>query len=221
MKLKQMKRTAKGSLVTFRSDVTDRKGHSGYEVTVEGPKSAVEKALGETDFLVDIDPAATDDDVKRRVGELLEPYGRELVRRAIDPASLKAARVPVKDAAFNAARAITVTVRPTAEHRTFWLFDTTVPIGLPPGPVPFQVVFPPCFTGGMASFPIAGNPNVRIRFNSPLAPNAAASALPGLAIDATSFALSPFTPVFPFYQWPVAAAPAAARLICWGFGIFP
>jgi hypothetical protein len=152
---------------------------------------------------------------------LLEPYGRELGRRAIEIGGLKPPRVPSKEAPFSAARAITLTLRPTAPHRTFWLFDTIVPIPLPPGAVPFQVVFPPCFNGGMASFPIAGNPNVRIRFNSPLPPNAATRALGGLAIDATSFVLSPFTPVFPFYQWPVATAPAVARLMCWGYGLFP
>jgi hypothetical protein len=38
--------------------------------------------------------------------------------------------VPAKDAVFNAARAITVTLRPTVDHRTFFLFDSLVPIPL-------------------------------------------------------------------------------------------
>ena len=218
MKLKQMKRTVSGTGVTYRSPAVDLKGDSHYEVTVDGPKGAVEKALGEADFVFEIDPDGTQKDTDRRVTTLLEPYRREMERLAMDPARLTP-RVPAKEPAVKLARVITVSIRPTAKHGTFWYFDTVLPIPLPRA-IPLQIVLPPCSMGGAASFPIAGNPNVRIRFNSPFAPNASLSAFGGLAIDVASFVRPPWALVLPFYQFP-AAVPSAARLTCWGLSLLP
>ena len=218
MKLKDMKCSASGAQVVYRAPAIDRKGQSHYEVTVTGPRSAVDKALREADLTFDIDPVATEKDVNQRIMELLKPWHREMSQRAVDPAGLKPMR-PAKEAAVTPARTITVAIRPTAEHGTFWFFDTIFPIFLSAGSI-FQVVLPPCSFGGIASFPTAGNPNVRIRFNSPLPPNAAASAFPGLAIDVATFTLAPWTLVFPFNQF-TAAVPSAARLRCWGGSLLP
>ena len=218
MKLKDMKRTARGAQVMYRAPATDRKGQSHYEVSVEGPKGAVEKALREVDLTFDIDTAATQEDIDRRVTELLKPWHREMAQRAMDPASYTPGR-PSKETVVTPARTITISIRPTAEHGTFFFFDTVFPVFLPVLPL-FQVVFPPCSFGGVASFPVAGNPNVRIRFNSPFAPNAAASAFGGLATDVASFILAPWTLVFPFNQFPVAV-PSVARLMCWGGNFLP
>ncbi len=218
MKLKDMNRTARGSQVVYRAPATDRKGQSHYEVSVEGPKGAVEKALREADLTFDIDPAASEEDVNRRITELLKPWHDEMAQRAMDPAGLAPAR-RWKETAVTPARTITVAIRPTADHGTFFFFDTVFSVFLPVAPL-FQVVFPPCSFGGVASFPLAGNPNVRIRFNSPLSPNAAASAFGGLAVDVASFILAPWTLVFPFNQFPVAV-PSVARLMCWGGNVLP
>lgn len=218
MKLKDMKRTERGTQVVYRAPATDRKGQSHYEVSVEGPKGAVEKALREADLTFDIDPAATEEDVSRRVTELLKPWHSEMAQRAMDPAGLKPVRLP-KEAAVTPARTITVAIRPTADHKTFFFFDTVFPVFLPVFPL-FQVVLPPCSFGGVAAFPVAGNPNVRIRFNSPFAPNAAFSGFGGLATDVGTFALAPWTLVFPFNQFP-AVVPSAARLMCWGGNFLP
>jgi hypothetical protein len=218
MKLTDMKRSARGAQVVYRAPATDRKGQSHYEVTVEGPKGAVEKALREADLTFDIDPAATEADVNRRIMELLKPWHREMKQRSMDPAGLTTVRPPAEPA-VTAARTITVTIRPTADHGTFFLFDTLFPVFLPVTPL-FQVVFPPCSFGGIAAFPVAGNPNVRIRFNSPFPPNAAASGFGGLATDVATFTLAPWTLVFPFNQFP-AAVPSAARLMCWGGNFLP
>lgn len=218
MKLKDMKRTARGAQVVYRAPATDRKGQSYYEISVEGPKGAVEKALREADLTFDIDPAATREDIDRRVTELLKPWHREMAQRAMDPAGVKPMRPP-KEAAVTPARTITVAIRPTADHGTFFFFDTVFPVFLPAFPL-FQVVFPPCSFGGAASFPVAGNPNVRIRFNSPFPPTAAASAFGRLAIDVATFALAPWTLVFPFNQFPVAV-PSVTRLMCWGGNFLP
>jgi hypothetical protein len=218
MKLTEMKRAARGAQVVYRAPATDRKGQSHYEVSVEGPKSAVEKALREADLRFDIDPDATREEIDRRVTEVLKPWHREMGQRAMDPAWLKPTR-PAKETAVTPARTITVAIRPTAEHGTFWFFDTVFPVFLPAGFL-FQVVLPPCSFGGAASFPTAGNPNVRIRFNSPFPPNAAASAFPGLATDVASFVLAPWTLVVPFNQFPVAV-PSVARLMCWGGSLLP
>jgi hypothetical protein len=218
MMLKDMKRSARGGQVVYHALATDRKGQSHYEVTVEGPKGAVERALREADLKFDIDPAATEEDVSQRVTQLLKPWHREMAKRAMDPAGLKPARPP-KETAAAPARTITVAIRPTADHGTFFVFDTVFPVFLPVAPL-FQVVFPPCSFGGVASFPVAGNPDVRIRFNSASPPNVAASAFGGLAVDVATFALAPWTLVFPFNQFPVAA-PSVARLMCWGGNFLP
>src|SRR6478672_11147551 len=218
MKLKDMKCSASGAQVVYRAPAIDRKGQSHYEVTVTGPKGAVDKALREADLTFDIDPAATQEEIDRRVTELLKPWHREMSQRAMDPAWFKPTR-PLKETSVTLARTITVAIRPTAEHGTFWFFDTVFPVALPAGFL-FQVVLPPCSFGGIASFPVAGNPNVRIRFNNPFPPNVAASAFPGLAIDVASFTLPPWTLVFPFNQF-TAAVPSAARLQCWGGSLLP
>lgn len=218
MKLKDMKRTARGDQVVYRAPATDRKGQSHYEVSVEGPKGAVEKALREADLTFDIDPAASEEDVNQRITEILKPWHREMAERAMDPAGLKPAR-PAKETAVSPASTITVAIRPTTEHGTFFFFDTVFPVFLPVAPL-FQVVLPPCSFGGIASFPVAGNPNVRIRFNSPFPPNAAASAFGGLATDVATFVLAPWTLVFPFNQFPTAV-PSVARLMCWGGNFLP
>jgi len=113
-----------------------------------------------------------------------------------------------------------LSIRPTAEHGTAFYFDTLVPIVLPTAFL-MQVVFPPCSVGGAASFPVSGNPNVRLRFNSPAPPNVAVSTFAGMSVDSVSFLLPPWSLVVPFYQFPVAVAPAAARLICWGGNFLP
>jgi hypothetical protein len=218
MKLKDMKCSASGAQVVYRAPAIDRKGQSHYEVTVTGPKGAVDKALREADLTFDIDPVATEKDVNQRIMELLKPWHREMAQRAMDPASLKPVRPP-REAAVTPARTITVAIRPTADHGTFFVFDTVFPVFLPVFPL-FQVVFPPCSFGGVASFPVAGNPNVRIRFNSPFPPNAAASAFPGLATDVATFTLAPWMLVSPFNQFPVAV-PSVARLMCWGGSLLP
>jgi hypothetical protein len=218
MKLKEMKRSARGSKVTYLAPATDRQGHSHYEVSVEGPKGAVEKALRDADLTFDIDPSATHEAIDKRITEFLKPWHREMGKLAMDPAFRTPARPP-KESAVAAARTITVAIRPTAEHGTFWLFDTVFPVFLPTGFL-FQVMLPPCSFGGAASFPVAGNPNVRIRFNSPFPPNAAVSAFGGLATDVATFNLAPWTLVFPFNQF-TAAVPSAARLMCWGGSLLP
>src|SRR5262249_14414065 len=126
MKLKDMKRSARGAQVVYRATAKDRKGQSHYEVTVTGPKGTVEKALREADLTFDIDPVATEEDVKRRVTELLKPWHREIAQRAMDPAGLKPVRPP-REAAVSPARTITVAIRPTADHGTFYVFDTIFP----------------------------------------------------------------------------------------------
>ena len=62
MKLKDMKRTRKRRPSRVSRAGHDRKGQSHYEVSVEGPKGAVDKALREADLTFDIDPAATQED---------------------------------------------------------------------------------------------------------------------------------------------------------------
>ncbi len=218
MKLKDMQRSTRGAQVLYSSPAKDRKGRSHYEVSVAGPKSVVEKALREADLTFDIDPDATQESADRRVMEALKPWHREMAQRAMDPAGLNT-KVAVKKPAENASRTMTVTLRPTAKHGTFFFFDTVFPVFLPVAPL-FQVVLPPCSFGGIASFPVAGNPNVRIRFNSPLPPNAAASGFGGLAIDTASFVRAPWALVFPFNQFPVAV-PSVARLMCWGGSLLP
>src|SRR4051794_900062 len=94
MKLKDMKRSARGSQVVYRAPATDRKGKSHYEVTVDGPKGAVEKALRDADLTFDIDPVASEEDVKRRVTEILKPWHREMAQLAMDPAGIKPVRPP-------------------------------------------------------------------------------------------------------------------------------
>jgi len=218
MKLEEMKRTARGYRVVYRAPATDRKGQSHYEVSVEGPKGVVEKALREADLTFDIDPAASEEDVNQRITEILKPWHREMAERAMDPAGLKPAR-QAKETAVSPSSIITVSIRPTTEHGTFYFFDTVFPVFLPVAPL-FQVVLPPCSFGGIASFPVAGNPNVRIRFNSPAPPTVVSSSFGGLSIDSTSFLLAPWTLVFPFNQYP-CAVPSVARLMCWGGNFLP
>src|SRR5262249_3787307 len=218
MKLKDMKRSARGAGVVYRALTTDRNGRSNYEVTVEGPKGAVEKALREADLTFDIDPTATEEEVKRRVAELLKTWHREMAQRAMDPAWLKPVRLP-KEAAVTPDRTRPVALRPTEDNNTCFLFDTVFPVFFPPFPL-FQVVFPPFSFGGVASFPVAGNPDVRIRFNNPFPPNVAASAFGGLATDVATFTLAPWTLVIPFNQFP-AAVPSVSRLVCWGGNFLP
>jgi hypothetical protein len=218
MKLTDMKRSSRGDRVVYRSPATDRKGNAHYEVSVEGPKGAVEKALREADLLFDIEPGATQESADRRVMEVLKPWHREMAQRAMDPDGLKP-KVKSKAPSERVSSTITISLRPTKERGTFFFFDTVFPVFLPVAPL-FQVVLPPCSFGGIASFPVAGNPNVRIRFNSPLPPNAAASGFGGLAIDAASFVRAPWALVFPFNQFPVAV-PSVARLMCWGGNFLP
>lgn len=219
MKLKDMKRATHGAQVVYRSSARDRKGRSHYEVLVKGPKGVIEKALRDADLVFEIDPDATQESADRRILEALKPWHREMAQRAIDPEGFNVMGAFKKASSEQVSRTMTVSIRPTAEHGTFWFFDTVFPVFLPVAPL-FQVVLPPCSFGGVASFPVAGNPNVRIRFNSPFPPNAAASAFGGLATDVASFVLPPWTLVFPFNQFPVAV-PSAARLMCWGGSFLP
>jgi len=218
MKLTDMKRSSRGEQVVYRAPATDRNGQSNYEVTVEGPKGVVEKVLREADLLFDIDPGATQESANKRIMEALKPWHREMAQRAMDPAGLSpkgASKAPPE----KASRMMTVSLRPTTEHGTFYFVDTVFPVFLPVTPL-FQFVLPPCSFGGIASFPIAGNPNVRIRFNSPAPPTVVSSSFGGLSIDSTSFVLAPWTLVFPFNQYP-CAVPSVARLMCWGGNLLP
>jgi hypothetical protein len=218
MKLSSLQRSMRGKNALYRSPLKSPDGSSHYELVVEGPAAALEKSLGNVDLNIEVEPRATMEDMNKRVAALLKPFHAESIRRAMDPNLLS--RPAQKVAKSEPARAVTVSIRPTSEHGTAFYFDTLVAIPLSTAFL-FQVVFPPCSAGGAACFPAAGNPNVRLRFNSPLPPNVAVSAFPGLAIDTVSFVLAPWTLVMPFYQFPVAAAPCAARVLCWGINVLP
>jgi hypothetical protein len=218
MKLAQMSRSIAGKNVSYRSAIVGRNGPSGCEAHITGPKGAIEKSLGEADFVIDVDPNPSREEMEKRALEIMEPYNSEIAKAAANTAFPK----PVgtrKSVAPKASQGITVFIRPTDRHKTFWYFDTIAPIPLS-GALTFQIVFPPSFSGGAISIPSAGNPNILIRFNSPIAPIAAFSLAPGLSTDAASFGLPPWTNVLPFFQF-VHAAPVVTRMICWGMSVLP
>jgi len=218
MKLSQFQRSRSGKNVSYRTPLPSNDGGSQFELTVEGRQAGIEKMLGDIDMKVEVSSAATIDDMNKRVSNLLRVFYTETYRRAMDPKILTPPRAGknVKDPSGT----VTLSIRPTAEHGTAFYFDSIVPIVLPTA-ILLQVVFPPCSVGGAASFPVSGNPNVRLRFNNPGPPNVALSTFPGLSVDLVSFALPPWTLVIPFYQFPVAVAPATARIVCWGANLLP
>lgn len=218
MKLAQMKRSLAGKNVSYVAAVTGAKGPSGCDALIAGPKAAVEKALGEADFRVEVDPDPSREEMERRALEIMAPYNDAIARAAAEGSFPKPKR-PGRSLAPRASQAITVSIRPTGRHKTFWYFDTFVPIALP-GAFTFQVILPPSFAGGAISIPSAGNPNIVIRFNSPFAPVAASSLAPGLSVDAASFALAPWTNVLPVFQF-THAAPAVTHIVCWGMSVLP
>ncbi len=208
-----------GTFTLYRAPVTDRLGKSHYEVSIHGTRKLVETTIGKSGLEIDIDPDATEQDAKARAEQLLRPYYERLDSAMHEPWNI-AAHVPSKVAA-KAANTITISVRRTAGKGTLWAIATPVAVAWPRGTM-IQFVIPRCFTGGATSLPLAGNPNIAIRFNTPFAPIAAESARGGLAIDAASFMNAPWFHVYSWNQFVAAGpTPAVAFLSCWGFGLLP
>jgi hypothetical protein len=218
MKLEHMTRSLTGKNVSYRSAIAGKNGPSGCEAQVTGPKSLVEKVLGKADFVVEVDSGASREEMERRVLKIMEPYNDAISKAAVD-ASFPKPTGSKKIPAPKPAHTVSLAIRPLGPHKTFWYFDTIIPIPLP-GATTFQIFFPPCFSGGAISLPIAGNPNILIRFNSPFAPIAAVSLAPGLSTDVATFGLAPWTNVVPFFQF-VHAAPVVTHVICWGMSVLP
>ena len=218
MKLAQMSRSLAGKNVSYTGTIVGRNGPSGCEAQITGPKGAIEKALGQADFVVEVDPEPSREEMERRALKIMEPYNSAIAKAAADASFPKVVGTR-KSLAPRASQTITILIKPTGRHKTFWYFDTILPIPLP-GMATFQVIFPPSFSGGAISIPSAGNPNILIRFNSPIAPIAASGLAPGLSVDAASFGLAPWTNVLPFFQC-IHAAPVVTRMICWGMSVLP
>jgi hypothetical protein len=207
-----------GKDVQYRGSVADRRGQSDYEVTVHGPGKLVEGMLAKVDFSFEIDPKARPADVEERAKGILRPYHDDLAKRSAEPWNALPRRGSAAAAASGKpSRTVTMAIRRTAGHGTFWHLNSVVPIPIPAGAT-LQIVFPLCFTGAALSIPAAGNPNIAIRFNSPVAPPAATGTSP-TGVDVASFALPFLMHVYPFYQFTAVGAVAVTLVDCWGFGL--
>lgn len=211
-----------GEFTLYSAPVADRRGETRYEATIHGPRRLVDAVLGKSGLDIAIDPDASEQDSHKRIAELLRPhYERQDVAmrepwKVAAPRGRKAKEAPPKPS-----RTVTISLRRLSGKGTFWVIATPAPVTWPAGAI-VQFVLPPCFTGGAMAAPLAGNPNVRIRFNSPFAPAAASAIGFGLTVDIATYVNAPWLHVYTFNQFnAVVPTPATAFLSCWGFSLFP
>jgi hypothetical protein len=220
MVLKDFKRSGSKAAAVYTVSVSDNAGNADYRIDISGPQMLVEAALKKATFEVHIDPAATQDDAGKRIGDIFAKHKIDLADRTRKTTTGEFFDTP-KLTAATARNSVVVRAYRTRGAGTFWLFG--LPLLFTTRFNMFFVLPPICNCFGILN-PAMGDPDLFLTSGSVTGPLLASSTRAGLATDSVAFGppicwpWQEFVPVFRVSPFKV---PSAAHFTWGGFGVFP
>jgi hypothetical protein len=166
------------------AQVRDVAGEETHRLIIEGQDDLVREVLGESDFEVEIDPAATREQWEERLAERLRaqretPSELDEVERLAGLFKELPGRPSPRDS-------VVVSLERLQTRGTSYLL--VIPLFVPRGVDLFFLLPPICFCEA-AVVPASGDPDLLLAINSPGPPFVATSLLPGTMIDRVSWFL--------------------------------